>query len=539
MNFKNLFVVCSLGLLASCSHLPLFDPSAQAETEGQIVVVDSQIDNIEPVTVIAMPSPEYEQLIVLEEYPSDVAEADDLWWIIRQNLSLEVPDYPRVRSQRNWYASHPRYISRVSERASPYLHYVVEEIKSRNMPMELALLPIVESAFDPFAYSHGRASGMWQFIPGTGKRFGLNQNWWYDGRRDVYYSTKAALDYLEYLHKRFDGDWLHAVAAYNSGEGNVIRAIRKNKKKNKPTDFWSLDLPKETEAYVPKLLALADLLNRAEEFELSWYPIKNQPYFVKVTVDSQIDLSVAAELAEISMDDFYALNPAFNHWATEPNTSTDLLLPVDHKAIFIENLSKTPVENRVAFKRYIVKPGDSLLKLSKQFSTTPELLRSANGMSGNTIVVGKALLIPTASVQADEYSKSSANRLAAKQNRQRNGHKIEVKVEEGDSFWSLAREHKVGMRELAGWNNMAPTDPLKIGQKLVIWTPVASVAQNGIKNKTRKINYQVRSGDSIARIAGKFRVKVADVVRWNQINPDKYLQPGQKLTLYVDITRQF
>jgi membrane-bound lytic murein transglycosylase D len=273
---------------------------------------------------------------------------------------------------------------------------------------------------------------------------------------------------------------------------------------------------------------------------LEWTPIKNTPYFAKVTVDSQIDLVVAAELAQMDMDEFYTLNPAFNHWATEPKRATDLLVPVDRKDVFEKALATTPAEHRIAFKRYVIRPGDSLLSLAKKFNTTVELLRTTNGIRGNIIRQGDALLIPTAAYQSGNYLKSSANRLAAKQNRQRSGQKVEVFVQQGDSFWSLSREYKVGMRELASWNNMAPTDPLKIGQKLVIWTSKPSVASHsGIKQKTRKIHYKVRSGDSIARIAGKFRVKVADVVRWNRINPDKYLQPGQNLTLYVDITRQF
>lgn len=507
----------------------LEDSPEVSSTEQKVIVEEQLIDEIDVVEISE------------ENSASEVAEADNLWWMIRQQLALDIPEKRRLISQRNWYAKHPAYIARVSARARPYLHHIYEQLEQRKMPMELALLPIVESAFDPFAYSHGRASGMWQFIPGTGKRFGLRQNWWYDGRRDVFYSTHAALDYLAYLHKRFDGDWLHAIAAYNSGEGNVIRAIRKNKRKNLPTDFWSLDLPKETEAYVPKLLALADLLKNYQTYELTWTPVANTPYFEKVTVDSQIDLVVAAELAELDLEDFYTLNPAFNHWATEPKRDTDLLFPIANAQIFKQALKSTPKEQRIAFKRYVIQPGDSLLSLSKKFNTTVELLRSTNGIRGNLIRVGKPLLIPTAAYTAGQYSKSSQNRTAAKQNRQRDGQKVHIAVQSGDSFWSLAKEYKVGMRQLAAWNNMAPTDPLRIGQKLVVWTehPKGIAVQSGIKNKTRKIRYSVRRGDSIARIAGKFNVRVADVVRWNQINPKKYLQPGQRLTLYVDITQQY
>ncbi|NVK88756.1 MAG: LysM peptidoglycan-binding domain-containing protein [Gammaproteobacteria bacterium] len=529
-----LLVILILVSLTACQHFAAFSPSTtiaeQPPTEqtGELAVSEQR--------VLEQDAVEFSS----QEIESDVAEVDNLWWVIRNQLHLPVPENKRVIAQRNWYAKHPSYISRVSARATPYLNDIYEQLAARNMPMELALLPIVESAFDPFAYSHGRASGMWQFIPGTGKRFGLRQNWWYDGRRDVYQSTRAALDYLEYLHRRFDGDWLHAVAAYNSGEGNVIRAIRKNKRLNKATDFWSLDLPRETEAYVPKLLALADLLRHYDTYQLTWTPIAKQTYFARVTVDSQIDLVVAAEMAELDLEDFYTLNPAFNHWATEPKRATELLLPVAHVERFKKALAATPKEQRIAFKRYIIQPGDSLLSLAKKFNTTVDLLRSTNGIRGNMIRQGQALLIPTAAYTASQYSKSSQNRRTAKQNRQRDGKKLTIAVQRGDSFWSLAKEYKVGMRELAAWNSMAPTDPLKVGQKLVVWTdhPQGIALQSGIKNKTRKIRYSVRRGDSIARIAGKFNVRVADVVRWNQINPKKYLQPGQRLTLYVDITQQ-
>ncbi|NVJ61692.1 MAG: LysM peptidoglycan-binding domain-containing protein [Gammaproteobacteria bacterium] len=522
--------------LSGCKHLLM-----TAESKGELVeptsLSEPTIDNSDEHLVDEL------EVTVIEstDLESNVAANDNLWWLIRSQLTMEIPENNRLVAQRNWYAKHPDYIARVSERASPYLHHIVEQLHSRNLPFELALLPIVESAFDPFAYSHGRASGMWQFIPATGKRFGLRQNYWYDGRRDVYYSTIAALDYLEYLHRRFDGDWLHAVAAYNSGEGNVLRAIRKNKKRGKPTDFWSLDLPRETEAYVPKLLALADLLKRYDHFNLSWTPVSNQPYFKKVNVDSQIDLVVAADLAEIEMDDFYTLNPGFNHWATEPKRPTDILLPASAAEKFELALKTTPKEQRIAFKRHVIQSGESLLSLAKKFNTTVDLLRSTNRIRGNIIRAGQAILIPTAAYQSGSYSKSSHNRLTAKQNRKRNGEKVTVYVKQGDSFWSLSREYKVGMRQLAGWNNMAPTDPLKIGQKLVVWTtePQGSTAKGGIKNKTRKIRYSVRRGDSIARIAGKFNVRVSDVVRWNRISTEKYLQPGQRLTLYVDITKQY
>ncbi|MCW8863460.1 MAG: transglycosylase SLT domain-containing protein, partial [Colwellia sp.] len=278
-------------------------------------------------------------------------DSNDVWQRIRGQLSFDVPENNRVVMQRNWYVKHPSYLDRVAKRAEPFLYYIVEELEKNNVPVELALLPVVESAFDPFAYSHGRASGMWQFVPDTGKRFGMKQNWWYDGRRDVVASTEGAIKYMKYLHKFFDGDWLLALAAYNSGEGRVQRAVRKNKSNGKNTDFWALDLPKETRAYVPKLLALADIIKRPEHFNLSLYKIANEEVISQVNIQSQLDLAKAASLADLSLTELQRLNPGFNRWSTDPDGPHRLLLPkhkVDH---FEQGLGKLKKADRLAWQR--------------------------------------------------------------------------------------------------------------------------------------------------------------------------------------------
>jgi len=487
------------------------------------------------------------------------------WERIAGQFTLNIPNDRRVKAQQAWYVNHPKYLYRVSKRAAPYLYFIINEIEKRGLPLELALLPIVESAYDPFAYSHGRASGMWQFIPGTARGYGLAQNWWYDGRRDIFLSTHAALDYLSYLHKHFDGDWLHALAAYNSGQGNVRKAIRKNKQKGKPTDFWSLKLPRETKAYVPKLLALANILkthvaqidpfetdfetefgdpliNTSEEADI-WYSVANKPYFTRLATDVQIDLSLAADLSGQSMEEFYQLNPAFNRWATAPKGPHYLLFPLDKAEQFSRNLITIPKNERIAFKRYKIRSGDTIGQIAQRFSTSVSLLKRTNRMRNNNIRVGKTLLIPVASKKRNQYSKSNQQRLAAKQNRNRSGNKQSFKVKSGDSFWSLSREYKVGIRQLAAWNNMAPTDTLKVGQKLVLWTKLPNYKTAGSMNysqKTKKIHYKVRSGDSFAKIADKFKVSLHKIKKWNQsLSKKKYLQPGQSLTLFVDITKQF
>jgi len=353
------------------------------------------------------------------------------------------------------------------------------------------------------------------------------------------------------LNKRFNGNWLHALAAYNSGQGNVNKAIRLNTKKGWPTDFWSLKLPKETKAYVPKLLALADILREQFKQELAttyntdatWHPVANQPYFTRLSTDVQIDLSLAAELSEQTMSEFYQLNPAYNHWATSPKGPHYLLFPISKAEIFEKNLASIPVKERIAFKRYEIKEGDTVSQIAQRFSTSVSLLKKTNGIRGNSIRTGKVLLIPVPSKKRIQYTKSNQQRLLTMQNKNRVGDKISVRVESGDSFWSLSRKYKVSTRQLAAWNNMAPRDTLKIGQKLVLWTKHShykSASLMKYKQKTRKIHYKVRSGDSFARIADKFRVSLNKIKTWNRtLSKKKYLQPGQSLTLFVDITKQF
>jgi membrane-bound lytic murein transglycosylase D len=407
-----------------------------------------------------------------------------------------------------------------------------------NMPAEIALLPIVESAYDPFAYSHGRAAGLWQFIPVTGKRFGLKQDWWYDGRRDLLDSTNAALDYLQYLNKRFKGDWLLALAAYNSGEGTVSKAVRRNLKKGKPATFWDLKLPKETRAYVPKLIALKQLVDTPDAYGIELGPLPNEPYFEIVNTGGQVDMAVAANLAGIELEALYRLNPGFNQWATPPEGPHRLLIPVDHASGFRQAIASLPPEKRVQWVRHKIKNGDSLGTIAKRYHTTVSALKAANGVNGTSIRAGKHLLVPVSSQDQDSYKLSAQQRLKRKQEHTRKGHKTRHVVSPGDTFWDLSREYKVSMRKLASWNGMAPGDPLRVGQKLVVWTSQSSTKNFHPGSRIRPIHYTVRKGDSLSRISSKFKVSVTELRKWNTLPKGRYLQPGQRIKLYVDVTEQ-
>ena len=507
--------------------------SASAIEINQALLVDEAIDVIHPVA---------DGNVDLGKDAQENYLSNDVWQRIRSNLELSIPDNARVASQRAWFVKHPEYLTRVAKRAEPFLYYIVEALEANNIPVEIALLPIVESAFDPFAYSHGRASGMWQFVPGTGKRFGMKQNWWYDGRRDVVASTQGAIEYLKYLNKFFDGDWMLALAAYNSGEGRVRRAVRSNKKKNLPTDFWSLDLPKETRAYVPKLLALADIVKRSDEFKIKLHQIDNNSVISKVDIGSQLDLAKAAQLANLSLTELQRLNPGFNRWATDPDGPHYLLLPNHKIAEFNEGLAKLSKKDRLAWQRYKIKNGDSLGRIAQKFNTEIDLIRQVNKVKGNQIRAGKFLLIPVATASLDSYLLSQGQRLAKTQNKVLAGEKRIHIVKSGDTLWDLSRAYKVSTRSIAKWNGMAPRDTIKPGQKLVIWqkTALKNLASNTLtpseKAIMRNIRYRVRKGDSFARIADKFNVSITDIERWNSLNRQKYLQPGQMLKLSVDVT---
>ena len=304
----------------------------------------------------------------------------DLMDRVRAGFVLDDPERQAIDVQFAWFQRNPEYLDRVFGRAALYMHYIVEEIDRRGMPMELALLPVIESAFEPFAYSSARAAGLWQFIPGTGNRFGLPQNWWYDGRRDVVESTRAALDYLQFLHDEFQGDWLLAVAGYNCGENCVARAVARNRAEGKGTSFWDLRLPRETRAYVPKLLAMKRLVNDPTAAGISFSTIPNEPYFTRVEVPTQIDLKLAAELAGLGQDEFFELNPAFHRWATPPEGPHALLLPLDAAPLFKENLERLTPDELMRVTHHIVAEGETLASLAARYKTSTGTIQRLNGL---------------------------------------------------------------------------------------------------------------------------------------------------------------
>jgi membrane-bound lytic murein transglycosylase D len=329
---------------------------------------------------------------------------DDLWQRMRQGFAMPDLDNALVREKTAYYAARPDYLQRIFDRSKMYLFHIVEELEKRGMPTEIALLPMVESAFNPMAYSRAHASGLWQFIPGTGKRFELQQNWWYDGRRDIVDSTTAALDYLQYLYE-MHGDWHLALASYNWGENAVARAIAKNKAAGKATDYSHLTMPLETRHYIPKLQALKNIINNPEPLGIALDPIPNQPYFATYTKLRDIDVQLAAKLAEMPVEQFMALNPGFSRPLIRAAVTPRIVLPADKVDVFHDNLSKLDEKSLVSWRTYNPKKGDSFESIAKKHGTTVAHLKQVNGISPRSKGMPNVIVVPVSQQAAAGMSK--------------------------------------------------------------------------------------------------------------------------------------
>ena len=448
------------------------------------------------------------------------AKKHDLWERIRSGHDLIPEILPAsVLKQRDWYLRNPSYLATVFNRAEPFIFYVTDELEKAGLPLELALLPIVESTYDPLAYSHSHAVGLWQFIPSTAKAFGLRRDRWYDGRRDVIYSTQAAVRYLQYLHKRFDNDWLLALAAYNSGEGNVRKSIRRNIKLGKKADFWSIKLPRETRNYVPQLLALATLIEDPEKYSIELPFIADEPYFEVVEIESQMDLNKVIEITGVEGTAFTRLNPAYRRSITPPKGKHSLLLPMGTAEPLRQLLATTDPKTWVPHTEYLVMSGDSLSQIAQRFRVPTQWLKSRNSLSSDRLKIGQVLLIPHS---GDTVTTSGAKVLQS----------ARYSVRRGDSLSGIASQYKTSIADIRRVNGLK-TDVLQIGQQL----RVNNSAGSPIPENLRKLSYKVRRGDSLYLIAEKFDLTIRDITRWNKISRNEFLQPGQRLTLFINALR--
>jgi membrane-bound lytic murein transglycosylase D len=413
-----------------------------------------------------------DQLIETREY-------HDLWERVRNGYAMPPLEGHLVELHERWFMNNPEYMESMVSRARFYLYYIVEEVEKRGMPMEIALLPAIESAYKPHAYSRARAAGLWQFIPSTGRIYGLEMNWWYDGRRDVMASTRAALDYLEKLHNQF-GDWQLALAAYNCGERKVERLVAENKRKGLAADYSALTkLPRETRNYVPKLMAMVHIVSDPAKYGLQLVSIPNTEYFAQVETHGQIDLGVVARLTDMPVDELFMINPGYQRWITDPNGPHALLIPADKKEALVEGLSKLGDEERVQWARHEVKRGDTMSRVASHYSVTVDAIRGANSLSSNHLAVGQNLLIPVSAnklVTAEPPAYIKALNTGVKPASAATGERVKIvhRVRAGESLWSIARKYRVYVNQLREWNLLEENDALRLGQRLSIWTTRSS-----------------------------------------------------------------
>ncbi|MEC8839299.1 MAG: LysM peptidoglycan-binding domain-containing protein [Candidatus Neomarinimicrobiota bacterium] len=459
---------------------------------------------------------------------SDNKIVNDIWEIFKNELSWNTyNNKAEVQNEINRINNHGAwYFNYLSEQARPYLHYVIQEIKSRKLPIELALLPFIESNYDPNAFSHGSAAGFWQIIPSTARQYGVPINSWYDGRRDIVLSTNAALDYLTRLHKLFDGDWLLAIAAYNAGEGTVSYLQKRNATWGKNTDFWSLSLPHETKQYVPKFLALIHIIKNSGSLGIDLPELMNEEQFRISYWPTQIDLTALADILNITLKDIYKLNPGFNYWQSPPDGPHQILTPIKNYSYMSELINELPINKNIQWIHYRIRSGDCLSTIAKTYSTSVSIIKKVNKLSTNRIIVNHELLIPKVVNDTDN-------------NDHHEPHYTEYKIKSGDSLWDISKTFNVSIDMIAMWNDIGKQDYLQIGNTIKLY--VCENQHDISRPETiQKVAYHVKNGDSLVRIANRFNVSVSELVNWNRKVEKQpgLIYPGQYLLIYVDITQQ-
>jgi membrane-bound lytic murein transglycosylase D len=529
MRFSLLALVALLLALTGCSQMDTRDDDSLASNSGEHKSED--IYRLPPTASKAKAEP--------------TQHADyGLWTRLGHEFTLHTKDNERIDAEVFAYQGRIDQLHTTTKRAEPYLFFIVEQLRERGMPMELALLPIVESSYQPQATSRSQAAGLWQFMPSTGSQYGLKQNWWYDGRRDVQASTQAALDYLQYLNTMFNGDWALTLAAYNAGEGTVSRAIQRAEAKGQPTDYWSLDLPDETQHYVPRFLALARMFHDPESCGLTPHRVEDMPVFAQITFDKPLDLSKVASAVSMSEADLYRLNPGFKHGINgQGHDIVALLLPRD-KAAQLQSLDMEDFCVTIEPPRLItLKKTESLASIAKRFGISQASIREVNPPLGNKLNRGQALLVPSNRMMVGQPSTQLADasprvisdplKVPAKE-RYAVTPKITHSVSTGDSLFSLSRKYGVKPDDIASWNKLSSHSALKPGQKLTLYCelPNAGIAKSAAtttKSASLPLTYTVKKGDTLHSIAKRFHVEVAQLRQWNKLKTDDTLSLGQNI----------
>lgn len=461
-----------------------------------------------------------------------------IWNEMQHQFHLSIEHLGQYESQIEYFRKNPNYLSAVSKRAQPYLHYILSQVQLRNMPYEIALLPIIESGFQPTARSNKEAGGLWQFIPSTARIFGLKQDEWYDGRQDIQQSTQAALDYLQELYRLNNNDWLLALASYNAGPGTIQRAIKKYNQKqggeitSSQPDFWAIQpyLPQETQDYVPKLLAVSHVINHIDHFDITLEPIENAPFFAEVQLPKQVHLTKVMQLAQIPKDTFKQLNAGYLAQTTPPDGPHTVLLPRHKVEAFQKKVGATSDLFNIQWVKHKIKTGESLSVIAQRYHTTQTAIKKINQMKSSRLRAGKTLLIPIPAQQKTVLAKASSKKAdkELKTPTPSKKHVIKHTVKAGDSLWSIAQKYKISSHTLAKWNQLKRKTPLKIGQTLSVY-----VSQKPTQAKPRFARYKIKSGDSLWKIAKKNKVSTEALASYNNLSPNAYLKPGQILKIPI------
>ena len=517
----------AVSVLSGCATLPSWvqQPDTAPLTPPPPYYLRAQLDD--PFSVIERAT---QRLIATNRSAGAPADPEDLWRrTINRFAFAECEDLPQAQAWAQWFADRPEYMNRVMQRARPWLFDIVTELERRELPGELALLPVVESAYDPFAYSHGRAAGTWQFVSATAQGRGIQINDHYDGRRDVYVATRAALGYLDELNARFEGDWNLALAAYNGGQGRVARAIARNRRANRPTDWESLTLPRETKAYIPKLHGLACLFQDAQGYGLTLPRWPYEPLVERIQLPGPTDVVLFASQIGLTMDELLALNPGLNKHITSPTGPHHLIVPVELANRARTVLDQTPHAAFFQFASVTVRPGDTLSTLAARHATTTDALKRHNGLNSDLIRVGQTLEIPNAisAEKAADYN-DRYQELALLQSRLVPAKRIEHRVRPGESLWVIARRYRVSIGDIKRWNNLGDVHLIKPGQALSI---VLEPSPSPVVQRANPTRYVVQTGDSLWAIARRHRIPLRDLIEHNNLSPESVLRPGQTLRL--------
>ena len=475
--------------------------------------------------------------------PDALVEGPDLWRKLGEGFTLHALPQHRVTNPMARLRYGKSVIEKASSQSEPYLHFIVQELEARKLPYELALIPLIESAYNPAAGSRNGPTGLWQLIPSTGQRFGLQQSSWYDGRRDVVASTRAALHYFEQLRDEFAGDWLLAIAAYNCGERTIAQAVERNRQRGRSADFWSVGVPGGARGYVERLLAVSAVLSDPSAYGVTPATVRDRPYFDIADVGPNLPLSQVAAASGLAADDFRAMNPAFLQQTTVAGATQvlvahghgdDVSLALSAVSDELRRLPKLPVATTVgdastadgARRDHTVRAGESLSVIAARAGVSVRALRDLNGSSSNQLRLGQVLRLPDSGkrVASANSSAKAAPSMATHV------------VTSGDNLWDIARHYHVSPEALAQANGITPRTVLKLGQKLRLPTVTANRAVpdnlNLAANDAEEQHYQVRAGDSLWTISRRFNVSVDALMKWNRLPAAAgALQPGQRLVV--------